>query len=47
MVLFQLSDFRQGTVIIPKAQEKTPAEDGAIRAEIERMGKPAGEYRVV
>lgn len=47
MVLFQLSDLRQGTVVIDKGQERTSAEDAAIRSEIERMGRPAGEYRTV
>lgn len=47
MILFQLADLRQGTVKLLKSQEKTPAEDQALRAEIARLGKPAGEYRVV
>lgn len=47
MVLFQLSDLRQGAVKILKAQVRTPAEDQAIAAEISRMGRPAGEYRFV
>jgi len=47
MILFQLADLRQGTVKLLKNQEKTPAEDQAIAAEISRMGRPAGEYRMV
>jgi len=47
MVLFQLADLRQGAVKLRKGEEKTPAEDKAIAAEIARMGKPVGEYRFV
>lgn len=47
MILFQLADLRQGAVKLLKIQEKTPAEDQAIRDEIARMGKPVGEYRFV
>ncbi len=47
MILFQLADLRQGVVKLQKNQERTAAEDQAIRDEISRMGKPAGEYRFV
>jgi len=47
MILFQLADLRQGVVKLLKSLEKTPAEDQLIRVEIDRMGKPAGEYRFI
>jgi len=43
MVTFQLPDFRVGSAIIKKGEEKTPAERAAIDAEIKRMGRPSGE----